>query len=338
VTADLSRFNRQVFAAVLIVGLVIAVAYSFQILLLVFAGILLALMFRSAGTWLHDHTKLSINWCMALVLAGFAIFFFGSIWMFGVQIINQADELFWAVSQAYAQFHDKLAQYHVAGSLSAGTGGLNLESPAKAVASSALWLIAALVMVLFLGIYLSTNPQLYTELFLGFFDGRLRARIVRILDALASALRWWLAGQLFAMTVVGIITTGGLLLIGAPMAISLGVMAALLTFVPYVGAIVSAIPAVLLAFTKSADLAFYTILVFLIAHIAEGYIVVPLVQHRLVYLPPAMILAMQFLMDLFFGTVGVTFATPLMVVAMVLIKNLYFKQAWDDTTEQAPAA
>src|SRR5262249_40414357 len=87
----------------------------------------------------------------------------------------------------------------------------------------------------------------------------------------------------------------GLLIIGAPMAISLSLLAALLTFVPYVGAVVSAVPAVLLAFTKGSDTAFYVILVYLIAHVVEGYIVVPLIQHRMVYLPPAMILATQFL-------------------------------------------
>jgi putative permease len=100
-----------------------------------------------------------------------------------------------------------------------------------------------------------------------------------------------------------------------------------------VGAIASALPAVLLAFTKSSDMAMSVVLVYLIAHIVEGYIIVPLIQHRLVYLPPAMILATQFLMEVFAGTVGVTFATPLMVVAMVLIKRLYFKQDWTEPTE-----
>ena len=337
-TAEIVRFGWRVFAAALVVCLIVAIAYSFHILLLVFAGVLLAILFRSVGTWLSERTRLSVNWCMAVVLVGFVVFFFGTLWMFGVQIVQQADELFWAVSQAYDQFHDKLAQYHVAGRVSAGTGGLNLESPAKAAASGALWLIASIVMVLFIAVYASTNPQLYSELFLSFFEGKLRQRIVRLLDAMASALRWWLAGQLIAMAVVGIITTAGLLLVGAPMAISLGVVAALLTFVPYVGAIVSAVPAVLLAFTKSSDLAFYVVLIYLIAHIVEGYIVVPLVQHRLVYLPPAMILAVQFLMELFAGTAGVTFATPLMVVAMVLIKKLYFKQEWDEPTEEPKAA
>jgi predicted PurR-regulated permease PerM len=334
--ADITEFGRRVFVAVLIVGLIAAVAYAIEILLLVFAGILLAILLRSAGTWLCEHTGRSINWCMAIVLVGFAVIFFGSLWMFGVQIVNQADQLFWAVSQAYAQFHEKLAHYHVAGGFE--SGGLNLEAPVKAAASSFLWMIASVVMVLFLGLYLSTGPQLYTALFLSFFPSPLRTRVARLLDATASALRWWLLGQLTAMAVVGVITTAGLLIIGAPMAISLGVIAMLLTFVPYVGAIVSAIPAVLLAFTKDSHMALSVILVYLVAHIVEGYIVVPLIQHRLVYLPPALILATQFLMDIFAGTAGVTFATPLMVVAMVLIKKLYFKQDWDERAEEVQAA
>jgi predicted PurR-regulated permease PerM len=76
-------------------------------------------------------------------------------------------------------------------------------------------------------------------------------------------------------------------------------------------------------------------LVYLIAHVVEGYIVTPLIQHRLVYLPPALILAMQFLMHLFAGSVGLALATPLMVVAMVLIKELYFKQDWAEPSEEA---
>jgi predicted PurR-regulated permease PerM len=295
----------------------------------------LAILFRSAGSWLCEHTRLSIDWCMTIVLASFVLLLLSSLWVFGVQIADQADRLFWAVSQAYTEFHNKLAQYHVAGRVSAGTAGLNLETPARAAATGVLSIVASMILVMFLGIYLSIRPRLYTDLFLDFFDERRRARISRLLDDIGAALRWWLTGQLIAMVVVGAITTLGLLIIGAPMPISLGVLAMLLTFVPYVGAIVSAVPAILLAFTRSGDMALYVVLVYLIAHVVEGYIIVPLIQHKLVYLPPAMILAVQFLMELFAGTVGVTFASPFMVVAMVLIKELYFKTDW---TEEAEAA
>jgi predicted PurR-regulated permease PerM len=335
-TAETMRFGRRVFVAVLIVGLALALAYAFQILLLVFAGVLLAILLRSAGNWLSAQTKLAVNWCILLVLITFGALSFALVWMFGLQIVSKADELFLAVTDAYRQFQGKLAQYHIAaGSLA---GNLNLETPAKAAASGVLSMGAALVLVVFLGVYISTGPQIYTDLFLSFFEGPLRGRVARLLDATGSALRWWLAGQFIAMAAVGVITTTGLLLIGVPMAVSLGILAALLTFVPYIGALVSAAPAILLALTKSPEMALYVILVYLLAHVVEGYILVPMIQHRLVYLPPAMILSMQFLMKIFAGAVGVTFATPLMVVAMVLIKELYFKQNWDEPAAQAPAA
>src|SRR5262249_39666542 len=153
---------------------------------------------------------------------------------------------------------------------------------------------------------------------------RLRKRIEKLLDAMVSALRWWMVGQFVSMGIVGIIATVGLVLIGAPMAVPLGVLAGLLTFVPYVGAVISGIPAVLLALTRGTHMVLYVVVVYLIAHIVEGYIVTPWIQHRLVYLPPALILVTQFFMKLFAGSVGVMLATPLMVVAMVLIKELYF--------------
>jgi len=238
-SGEMVRFGRRVFAAVLIVGLIAAVAYSIQVLFLVFAGILLAIFFRSAGSWMCDRTRLPINWCMAIVLIGFTGIFFGSIWFFGLQIVDKADELFWAVSQAYTQIRQKLALYHMAGGLSAG--GINLESPARAAAWEAIWMAASSVMVVFIGVYLSIKPQLYTELFLSFFEPPERRRIERLLDAMGSALRWWLAGQLVAMAAVGLITTIGLLLVRAPMAIPLGVVASLLTFVPCLGAIGSSV-------------------------------------------------------------------------------------------------
>jgi predicted PurR-regulated permease PerM len=245
---------------------------------------------------------------------------------------KQADQLISAVSQAYIELQAKLQEYRITDLFMSG-------SPARAVpekaASGILSVVASLVLILFLGVYLSTSPELYTELFLSFFNGRFRVRLVRLLDAICSALRWWMVGQFISMGIVGIITIIGLLMIGAPMAISLGVLATLLTFVPYVGAIVSAIPAILLAFTKGPDMVLYTILVYFIAHVVEGYIVTPFIQHRLVFLPPALILATQFLMELFAGTTGVMLATPLMVVAMVLIKELYFGQEWTDEVTEA---
>jgi predicted PurR-regulated permease PerM len=79
------------------------------------------------------------------------------------------------------------------------------------------------------------------------------------------------------------------------------------------------------------------LLVYLVAHVVEGYIVGPFIQHRLLYLPPALILVTQFVLELFAGIPGIMLATPLMVVAMVLIKELYFGQQWTDEVTEAGA-
>lgn len=331
-TPEIYRFGRQVLVAVLIIGLIAASIYAIHMILLVFAGILLAVLLRGMGTWVEQHSSLSIKWSMVIALIGFAVVFFGSLWMFGVQMAKQADQLISAVSQAYIELQAKLQEYRITDLFMSGSTARAV--PEKA-ASGILSVVASMVLILFLGFYLSTSPELYTELFLSFFNERFRVRLARLLDAICSALRWWMVGQFISMGIVGIITIIGLLMIGAPMAISLGVLATLLTFVPYVGAIVSAIPAILLAFTKGPDMVLYTILVYFIAHVVEGYIVTPFIQHRLVFLPPALILATQFLMELFAGTTGVMLATPLMVVAMVLIKGLYFGQEWTDEVTEA---
>jgi predicted PurR-regulated permease PerM len=323
-----------VFVAVLVIALIAAAAYAIELILLVFAGVLLAVLLRGAGTWLEEHSPLSIKWSMIVTLIVFAAVFFGFLSMFGLQIADQADQLVGAVSQAYGELHQKLQQYRMADLLLSGAGGTALAAPARA-ASGILSVLASIVLILFLGFYLSTSPELYTELFLSFFNGRLRGRLEKLLEATCSALRWWMVGQLVSMAIVGMITIIGLLIIGAPMAVSLGVLAALLTFVPYVGAILSSVPAILLAFTSGTHMVLWVILIYAIAHMVEGYVVTPCVQHRLVYLPPAMILATQFVLELFAGTVGVMLATPLMVVGMVLIKELYFGQEWTDEVTDA---
>ena len=326
----MTRFVRRAFAAVLIVGVVVLAAYAIELILYVFAGILLALMLRTAGIWLRTHTRLSIRWSMTIVLVVFVVVVFGTIWIFGLQIAHQADELFDTISKAYSQFQTKLQQYRIFRQFVSTTPPVNLGATATAAATGLLWMAGSMVLILFLGVYLSTGPQEYMESFLNFFSAEHRAKATKILESLGGALRWWLFGQLIAMVIVGAVTTTGLLLLKSPMAVSLGVMAGLLTFVPYVGALASAVPAILIAMTQSGELALYVMLLYLIAHVAEGYIVVPLVQHRLVYLPPAVILTSQLFMHAFAGAAGLTFATPLMVVAMVLIKRLYFKQDWTD--------
>jgi predicted PurR-regulated permease PerM len=172
-------------------------------------------------------------------------------------------------------------------------------------------------------LYFASNPHLYVKGLVTLLPEARRPRIHEVLDKVAHVLRWWFLGQLIDMAVVGVLTVTGLMIIGMPMALALGVLAGILTFVPYFGAILAAIPAVAIALGQSLHMTVLTLVVFAICHVVEGYIVSPLVQDRMVRLPPALlILSMTFIGSLF-GPMGIILATPLAAAGLVLVSELY---------------
>jgi predicted PurR-regulated permease PerM len=125
------------------------------------------------------------------------------------------------------------------------------------------------------------------------------------------------------MTSVALMTIVGLLLAGIPLPIPLGILAGLLTFVEYLGAVVSAVPALLVALAQNPTDAVWVLLVFTIAHLVEGYLLTPLITQGTVRFPPAFTLGFQLLFGALFGVVGLTFATPMAVIGTVIIRKIY---------------
>src|SRR5690606_28843893 len=107
------------------------------------------------------------------------------------------------------------------------------------------------------------------------------------LETCGRALRLWLLGQLSSMTMIGVLTALGLWLIGVPSALALGLLAALAAFVPYLGPILSALPALLIAFGQGTDALLLTAGLYIAVQQLESYVVTPLIQQRLATLPAA---------------------------------------------------
>jgi len=118
---------------------------------------------------------------------------------------------------------------------------------------------------------------------------------------------------------------------------ALGFLAGILTFVPYIGAFVSAVPSLLLAVSINLDLAVYVVLLYIVVHLIEGYIRVPLVQRRVVPLPPALTLSAQIILGVVAGFLGLLLATPLVAAAIVIIRMVYVEDVLGDhtTTERS---
>jgi predicted PurR-regulated permease PerM len=125
------------------------------------------------------------------------------------------------------------------------------------------------------------------------------------------------------MMVVALLTGLALFLLNIPLALSLACIAGLFTFVPYFGALAAAVPAVIVALTVSWQSALWVVLVFLVCHGVEGYVVAPFVQRRTVRLPPALTILSMAVLGTMFGPLGVILGTPLAAVLMVIVQEIY---------------
>lgn len=129
------------------------------------------------------------------------------------------------------------------------------------------------------------------------------------------------------MLFVGVATGLGLWVLQMPLILTLAILAAMLDFIPNIGPVISAVPAVLLASGSGAGHVLWVAGLYLTVQIVESYVLQPLVQQRAVSLPPAVNLLAQVLIGILFGWLGVILATPLTVVAITLIEMLYVEDA-----------
>jgi predicted PurR-regulated permease PerM len=160
-----------------------------------------------------------------------------------------------------------------------------------------------------------------------------RGRAGEVLTAIAATLRRWLRTQLIAMLVIGAVTTTALLILGIPAAIPLGILAGLFEFIPTVGPILSAVPAVTMGFIDSPEKALTVAIVYGVVQFAENHLLIPMLMKEGMDLPPAMTILAQALMALIFGFMGLLVAVPVLAATMVAVKMLYVEGVVGDDVE-----
>ena len=199
-----------------------------------------------------------------------------------------------------------------------------------ALFSSTVAVLGGLVIMLFVAIFVAVDPDLYHRGLMHLFPHRARRRAGEVLSATATTLRRWLLMQMVAMLVIGTLTTVVLLLLGVKGAIALGIIAGLLEFIPYVGPILSAVPAIAMALVDGPEKAIYVALAYTAIQQLEGVVLQPLLMKEGLELPPVLTILGQALFSLVFGFLGLLLAVPLLATVMVPVKLLYVRDVVGD--------
>ena len=336
-------FARRVLIAALVVVSVLLVLllvwYAADLLMLVFAGVLISILLRSFSEFLTTRTRLSHGLALAIVALALVVFIAATAWLVTGRIAAQLNELRLLLPQAVQNVKNYFGQYEWARNTIdnlpnwndwiAKRGG-TIISQLGGFASTTLGVIINVLVVFIIGLYLASQPDLYSRGLKRLVPFGYRERAEEVLSVIEDALERWLIGRFGLMIMNGVLTAIGLWIIGIPLAFTLGLLAGILNFVPNFGPWFAAIPAVLIAFMKSPQHALYVAVLYIVLQSVDGYILTPLVDRRSVELPPVLTITAQVLLGLAFGFVGILLASPLTAVAMILVKMLYVEDLLGD--------
>ncbi len=329
---DEGQFIRRTLIVVAILSLFALAWLLREVLLMVFGAVVIATLFRSLA---GQFEKFRLPQSLSLLLSVLLVFSIvgGAAVLFGAQLLAQAEELSQTVPQAWRALQEQLSGIGIPADLfQIGGDASGLSGNAGAFAMSLGGGLADALLIVVGGIFIAASPGFYRIGAIKLVPEQRRGQMWQALEASGNALKLWLKAQLLTMLIVGLLTGFGLWLIGVPSWLALGLLAALLEFVPYVGPIVAAVPAILLAAAVDPQTTLLTLGLYVFIQQLEGYVLSPLIQQWAVDLPGALLLFSLLACGTMFGALGIIFAAPLTVVLYVLVKKLYVQDALDTNT------
>jgi predicted PurR-regulated permease PerM len=302
----------------------------FSVLLLVLAGVLIAAYFLGLAGLIERKLKLSRGLSLVISIVGTIIFAVLLFWLIGAKVESQVNALSEKLPSTIQHAEESLNKTSlgrkIVQNITSEESRKKAETVAKTSFQSTFGVLGDIYVVLFLGIFFTAGADLYKKGIITLVPkgGQRKAR--EVLAALSTAITKWLKGMVFAMFIVFILTAIGLAIIGVPMWLALAVIAGLLNFIPNFGPLIAMVPAVLVAFTQSPTTAAIVAGLYIVVQVLESNLITPKIQQRLVDIPPALIIIAQLVMGVLIGGWGLVLATPLMLIFLVLVKQLYVKE------------
>ncbi|MEM5786306.1 MAG: AI-2E family transporter [Syntrophobacteraceae bacterium] len=343
---DRSRPSPNAVSVVLLVSALglsfLLLWYVLDVLLLVFAGLLVAIFLRGTSNLVARKTGFSDKPSLALVVVGLGGIAVLGAWLLAPDMIDQLNRMFQELPNSVQEVRDKLSQSPIGKAILSLVpdprklldhfGGIVRQ--ATGFLSTMMGAFISFIIAIFIGLYFSINPSYYVDGVISLIPQNRRKRFREVFAAVASTLHWWLLARLLSMSFIGLVTGVGLWLLGIPMALALGILAAILSFIPNIGPVLSAVPAVLLSLTSGYYTAVYVVILYLFIQSIESYVMMPIIQQRTISLPPVLTLTAQLVAGILMGMPGIIIATPLAAAVMVLVRMLYIEDVLGNRTQE----
>jgi predicted PurR-regulated permease PerM len=339
-----------------VIGLVFALlvggyfAYRTTGVILAFLLTILLSIILSAPVNYLARRGLSRTWGVLAVIAAIV----GVFWLLGLALVPAVEAQSRQFAEAFPTLLDEA--FALADRLKSFFGlgaqiGLNPESlsgvgrevltgstvsTAAGVGLTAANVVSLGVVVFISTIYLVIRPEPWVDGFVSLFPAGWRQRTREVLQAMYQTVQRWFLGQLTAMTFIAVFWAISLSVIGVPFALLLGIFSGLISFIPYLGALISIVIPVLLALISDPFTVVWVILAFIVIQQIEGNLLQPIVMSRAVDLHPALVVFAILVMGTLFGLIGVFLAVPLVAALQVLVRELWVQKMDQIGTDPNP--
>lgn len=329
-----SKIIKSIFIALLMLSAFALLIFHANFFLLVFAGIFFSALLNFSSNWIVSKTPLSYGLALFLIL----IFISGVLYLIiisiGPSMVNQVQDMSDTLPRSLQNLREKITQTSVGRNLFEELPkDLNalLEDREDVMSrivgsfSTTIGAIANLFIVIVTGIFLASSPGIYTKGFTRLFPVHFRPRLREVMDKTQYSLSLWMMAKLISMLVVGVFTAIGLKSLGMPMPYALALIAALFSFIPNIGPYLALAPAVLIALMQGGNMYIYVLILYFSIQIVESYFITPMIEKKMVHLPPALTLFWMVLLGVITGILGLIMATPILAALIVIIEELYVK-------------
>ena len=309
-----------------------------QVVLLVFAAVVLATILNRVVRWLQRY-RIKRGFAIAITVVVLLALIAGFFALIVPRIVEQLQQLVALLPRISAQVRTWLdsLQSLIPGQIIENFQGINaltqnlqtwigrLLGNFVVILNNSLAAVLSLLLFLVLTVMTLVNPAQYRRVFILAFPAFYRRRVDEILSECEISLVGWIRGTLLVMLAIAVLSFIGLSLLGVPLPLVNAALAGLLEFIPNVGPTLSVIPPALLALLDAPWKAIAVIVLYIVIQQIESLILVPLVMKQAVDLLPVFTILAVIVFASFFGFLGLFLAIPLLIVSQIWLKEVLVK-------------
>jgi len=206
---------------------------------------------------------------------------------------------------------------------------LALRNAASYLLSSTLGFLGGIfsaVLIIAISFYLVLEDNGIEKFIRAALPEAVQPQCIRIVKKTEKKLGQWFVGQITLGVIIGALSFIGLSLIGVPYALVLALIAGVLELIPYIGPMLSAIPAILIGATVSPTIAIFTFILYFLIQEFENYLIVPKVMEKSVGLHPVIIIIAAVIGGQLAGIAGMILAVPIATIIDIIFKDIQNEQ------------